>query len=278
MGASFERARELVYRSGRVLEQRLFARRYEGGDAQGVVSAVLAYRNEDGGFGHGLEPDKLAPESQPLDVQNALARLHDGGAQEPEIALRAADWLETIADERGLVPIVLPSVATYPRANHWEDGVFPPAVNCTIGIAGYMHALGIEHPWLTRATETCSEELGKQLPDDAHAFHDALPFVRYAPSAAELEGRLAEGLPQARWFRSDPEDESYGLPLTKFPRDWFDDSLYDAHLDRLESEQDDEGGWPIDWEPPGQASYHAWRAIFTLEALQVLDENGRLER
>jgi hypothetical protein len=278
MGASFERARELVYRSGRVLERRLFARLYEEGDVQGVVSAVLAYRNEDGGFGHGLEPDKLAPESQPLDVQNALARLHEGGGREPEIALRAADWLETVADERGLVPIVLPSVADYPRASHWEDGVFPPAVNCTVGIAGYMHALGIEHPWLTRASKTCSEELSKQLPEDAHAFHDALPFVRFGPGAAELEGRLADGLPQARWFRSDPEDESYGVPPTRFPRDWFDDSLYDAHLDRLESEQDDEGGWPIAWEPPGPASYHAWRAIFTLEALQVLDENGRLER
>ena len=278
MSASFERARELVYRSGRVLERRLFARLFEDGDADGVFAAVLAYQNADGGFGHGLEPDKLAPESQPLDVQTALARLHDAGAREPEIALRAADWLDTVADERGLVPIVLPSVTEYPHANHWEGGVFPPAVNCTIGIAGYMHELGIEHPWLARATETCTEELRRKLPEDAHAFHDALPFVRFAPGGRELEDRLAEGLPNARWFRADPQDESYGLPPTQFPRAWFDGALYDAHLDRLESEQDEEGGWPITWEPPGPGSYHAWRAIFMIEALKVLDESGRLER
>jgi hypothetical protein len=278
MGASFARARELVYGSGRVLERRFFACLFEDGDADGVVAGVLAYRNEDGGFGHGLEPDKLAPESQPLDVQTALARLHDAGAREPEIALRAADWLNTVADERGLVPIVLPSVTDYPHANHWEGGVFPPEVNCTIGIAGYMHALGIEHPWLDRATETCTESLRAKLPEDAHAFHDAVPFVRFAPEGAELQALLAEGLPKARWFLADPDDDSYGLPPTKFPRGWFDDALYEAHLDRLESEQDEEGGWPIAWEPPGPASYHAWRAIVTIENLRVLDENGRLDR
>src|SRR5829696_54911 len=82
MGVSFERAREFVYTAGRVLERRLFARLYEGGAHTGVVAAVLAYRNDDGGFGHGLEPDKLVPDSQPLDVQVALERLHTAGARE----------------------------------------------------------------------------------------------------------------------------------------------------------------------------------------------------
>src|SRR6266487_65671 len=180
MVASFERARELVYRSGRVLEQRLFESLFDGAGPEGVVSAVLAYRNTDGGFGHGLEPDKLAPQSQPLDVQTALARLHDAGASQPQIAFQAAEWLDTVADERGLVPIVLPSVAEYPRANHWADGEFPPAVNCTIGIAGYMHALGIQHPWLERATETCLDELRASPPKDAHGIHDAIVFIRNA--------------------------------------------------------------------------------------------------
>src|SRR5438034_9225504 len=121
MVASFERARELVYRSGRVLEQRLFESLFDGVGPEGVVSAVLAYRNADGGFGHGLEPDKLAPQSQPLDVQFALQRLTEAGADARELGAAACDFLEIVADERGLVPIVLPSVADYPRAGHWGD-------------------------------------------------------------------------------------------------------------------------------------------------------------
>ena len=278
MGASFARARELVFRSGRVLERRLFARLFEGDGAAGVVEAVLAYRNPDGGFGHGLEPDKLAPESQPLDVQVALQKLYQAGAREPEIARRAADFLDTVADERGLVPIVLPSVAAYPRADHWGDGIFPPRVTTTIAICGSMHELDVDHPWLDRATEACIEELERTPLEDAHHVHDALLFIRTAPDAARLESRLREALPETEYFRSDPDDESYGLPPTRFPREWFDDELFDAHLDRLEEGQDEEGGWPIAWEPPGPASYHAWRAIVAIEALQTLEENGRLQR
>jgi hypothetical protein len=272
MPASFERAREFVYRSGRVLERRLFERLFDGAGAEGVVAAVLAYRNEDGGFGNGLEPDKLAPQSQPLDVGFALQKLSEAGARGAEIGERACGFLEGLADERGFVPIVLPSVADYPRADHWGDGNFPPTVSPAIGIAGYLHELGVEHPWLTRVTESCFATLETEPLKDAHAIQDAAVFAQRAPGGERLLPRLAEALPKADWFVSDPKDESYGLPPTKFPREWFDADLYDAHLERLRSEQQDDGGWPIAWEPPGPASVAAWRAIVTIEALRTLGE------
>jgi hypothetical protein len=278
--ASFERARELVYRSGRVLERRLFARLFEDGDVHGVVSAVLAYGNADGGFGHGLEPDKLAPQSQPLDVQFALQTLSDAGAEARarvvEIAEDTCSFLEQLADERGLVPIVLPSVADYPRADHWGDGNFPPGINPTIAIAGYLNALGVDHPWLMRATETCLATLENETLGEAHEIAAAAVFVEHVPEAQPLASRLAESLPQAQWFLADPDAEGYGVPPTKFPREWFDDQLYDAHLDRLESQQEEDGGWPVAWQPPGPGSLAAWRAILTIEALKTLKKNGRL--
>ena len=275
--ASFERARELVYRSGRVLERRLFARSFEDGDAEGVTAAVLAYRNADGGFGHGLEPDKLAPQSQPLDVQFALQTLTDAGAEGRDIGGAACDFLEPLADERGLVPIVLPSVADYPRADHWGDGNFPPGINPTVAIAGYLNGFGVEHPWLTRATETCLETLEHETLGEAHEIAAAAVFVEHVPEAGHLATRLAEALPKAQWFLADPSAEGYGVPPTKFPREWFDDELYDAHLDKLESQQEEDGGWPVAWQPPGPASLAAWRAILTIEALRTLKANGRLD-
>jgi hypothetical protein len=274
--ASFDRAREFVYRSGRVLERRLFARLFEDGDAGGVVDAVLAYRNADGGFGHGLEPDKLAPQSQPLDVQFALQRLSEAGADAREIGTKACVFLESVADESGLVPIVLPSVADHPRADHWGDGNFPPGLNPTTAIVGYLHGLGVEHPWLERATATCFEALEHEKLGEAHEILAASVFVERVPGAERLAPRLAGALPEASWFLADPSGEGYGVPPTKFPREWFDDALYDAHLDRLDSEQQDDGGWPVAWEPPGPGSLAAWRAILTLEALQTLRANGRL--
>jgi hypothetical protein len=273
---SFERARELVYRSGRVLERRLFERLFEDSDADGVTAAVLAYRNADGGFGHGLEPDKLAPQSQPLDVQFALQALTHAGAKAREIGEGTCAFLEPLADERGLVPIVLPSVADYPRAEHWGDGDFPPGLNPTFAIVGYLNGLGVEHPWLKRATETCLHALEHETLGEAHEFLAAAVFVEHVPDAQQFASRLAETLPKARWFLADPDAEGYGVPPTKFPREWFDDALYDAHLDKLEAEQEDDGGWPVAWQPPGPGSLAAWRAILTIEALRTLKAYGRV--
>ena len=83
---SYERAREFVYATARVLEQRLFATLFEGAPATGVVDSLRAYRNEDGGFGHGLEPDARAPASQPVDVWFAFDTLVAAGAPADELA------------------------------------------------------------------------------------------------------------------------------------------------------------------------------------------------
>jgi hypothetical protein len=125
-------------------------------------------------------------------------------------------------------------------------------------------------------TPSVFEELERTPPDDAHVVHDALVFAEHAPGGDALFSVLADALPRARYFRSDPIDETYGLPPLKFPRAWFDDSLFEAHLDRLESEQQADGGWPITWQPPAEASVLAWRAIWTIEALRTLRAYGRL--
>ena len=60
-------------------------------------------------------------------------------------------------------------------------------------------------------------------------------------------------------------------------RSWFDDDLLDAHLTELEREQREDGGWPISWQPPSEASRCEWRAIRTLQALVILSAYGRLQ-
>ena len=54
-----------VAANARLLDRRRFQRLFEDGPAAPVRDAVAAYRNDDGGFGHALEPDCRAPGSQP---------------------------------------------------------------------------------------------------------------------------------------------------------------------------------------------------------------------
>ena len=162
--ASFERAREFLYRSGRVLERRLFARLYEDGDADGVVAAVLAYRNADGGFGHGLEPDKLAPQSQPLDVQFALQRLTEAGADARELGAAACDFLETDVAS-GYVRILQEMIAA-----GWSDAEVAASVREMVG--GWYRLLGE----VARREEKQGADLFGFTPEEVAALM-ATPFL-----------------------------------------------------------------------------------------------------
>lgn len=62
-----------------MLEQRRFAHHFLGGDADAVETALAAYRNEDDGYGHALEPDLRGPVSQPLHTAHALRVLDSIG-------------------------------------------------------------------------------------------------------------------------------------------------------------------------------------------------------
>lgn len=283
MPADLLAAREFVVREGRVLERRLLAVLFDGADPDGVVDALRGYRNADGGFGHGLEPDKRCPDSQPLDVQIALETMDAAGAVDAELAQGACDFLVSVADDRGAVPPVLPSIAAYPHADHWQDGEFPPRLNPTAGIAALLHKHGVAHPWRERATAFCLDEIEHSPPDDAHAIREALAFAEHAPDAERLGGPLVDRLPSPSYFRVDPDDPAYGLtPLHFAPtpdsrrRSVFADDEVEAHLDRLERDQADDGGWPLTWTPPSEASALEWRALETLRAVRVLRAYGRV--
>src|SRR5207249_3174031 len=101
-----------------------------------------------------LEPDKRCPDSQPLDVEIALEVLLAAGTVDRPMVDAACDWLASVADERGGVPIAFPSIAAYPRAPHWGDE-YRPDLNPTAGLVGRLRALGVEHAWIERATEFC---------------------------------------------------------------------------------------------------------------------------
>lgn len=98
---NYNAAREFIYSNARVLEQRVFAVAFEGEDPGTVVAALTAYQNPDGGLGHGLEPDKRAPGSQPLDVEIAFGYLTAVEAPADDLVTSACDWLSSLADPSG---------------------------------------------------------------------------------------------------------------------------------------------------------------------------------
>ncbi len=65
--AHYLKARDFILTNARMIERRLFHYHFEQGDTTGVFHAVYAYRNTDGGFGHGMEnPIRLRPRVNPF--------------------------------------------------------------------------------------------------------------------------------------------------------------------------------------------------------------------
>src|SRR6516164_6447938 len=97
----FDAAADFLAGRARVLDRRVFQRLFQGGEAAPVRDAIAAYRNDDGGFGHALEPDCRTAASQPAAVEMALRLMDVTGAWDERLVKDACDWLVTIAPARG---------------------------------------------------------------------------------------------------------------------------------------------------------------------------------
>ena len=115
-----DHAEQFLAATGRILDRRRFERLFRGGDAEPVRAAVLAYRNADGGFGHGLEPDGRTPGTQPAATEQALRILDQADAWDDDIAARACDQLQAAAPAEGAAAFVVASVEGWPRAPWWQ--------------------------------------------------------------------------------------------------------------------------------------------------------------
>lgn len=75
MAAAVDRAVAYVFRHGRPVDAAELAFHLGQGTADVVMHLLGAYRNLDGGFGHGLEPDVRSPASSVLATTVALQRM-----------------------------------------------------------------------------------------------------------------------------------------------------------------------------------------------------------
>jgi hypothetical protein len=276
----FSAGRDFVRREARLVESRLFATIFEGADPAGVVDALRGYQNADGGFGHGLEPDKRCPDSLSLDVELAFDTLLASGARDEEMVRRAADWLDRTATPEGAVSLAAPAIEGYPRAEHMSEWTYQPDLNPTAGLVGRLYKLGVEHPWRDRAAAWCAAKLAEGFPEDAHGMHESLEFLEHTEVDFD---QVRDWLPKLKWYRADADDPSYGVtPLhfaptpDSFWRPLFDDAQIEGHLDRLVADQQADGGWAITWEPPSQAATLEYRGILTVHALRTLKAYDRL--
>lgn len=278
-------AQQFVFANARLLDRHRLAVFLHDTPRDRVLDALRAYRNPDGGFGHALEPDVRAPQSEPASTLAALEILAEVGALADPMVEGAAAWVGTIADPDGGVPFVLPTAADHPHAP-WmvpSDG----GSHLTFAIAGALWEAGSSAPWLSAGTEWCWAKL--EGPDEVGAYgvKFALQFLDSVPdddrAAAAIE-RLGSRLDADGTIAvpGGTEDERLTpLVLSERPgsrsRALFTEAQIERDLDALEQRQQDDGGWTFDWLAwsPGQTV--EWRGALTVHALAALASHGRID-
>ena len=280
-------------RNARLLDRRRFEVVVEGARPDGVLAALEAHRNADGGYGWGLEPDLRAIESQPASALHAFEVFEDIAPATSPRAVELCDWLDEATLDDGGLPFALPVESSAGCAPFWADAdptVSSLQITAIVTAMAHRVAAGdpavAQHHWLRRATDYClaaGEAMADELPAMARAFAlqalDAAAHTR--PEADAVIERLAAPIPESGQLHVRgglPDEFMRPLDFAPFPggaaRRRLSSAAVAADVERLAAAQQDDGGWPLEFQSYSPAAALEWRGHLTVNALSLLKRNG----
>ena len=119
----FNEVRSFLYRNAREVELSLWKYFFEDGSKIAVVTALMIYQNEDGGFGHALEADNWNPNSTPVTTEHALKILRSIDFMDMNHPIYQGIW-KYLLSEKDLLDygwrFTIPSNDDYPHAPWWN--------------------------------------------------------------------------------------------------------------------------------------------------------------
>jgi hypothetical protein len=277
---------------GRTLDRRRLELLLGTGDVDAILAALDAYRNGDGGYGWGIEPDLRSPESQPTGAMHAFEVLAEVAAVASVTSPRAVDlcdWLDRHTLGDGGLPFTLPVTDPAGCAPLWLGGDHQTSsLQMTAQVAATAHRVArhdphvARHPWLARATSWCHDAIAR-LDSAPHAY--ALLFaVRFLDAVGEgdagavaLLERLGRLLPPDGVVpvAGGSADEAL-RPLDFAPRAdgparrLFAADVVAADIERLAGLQQPDGGWIVDYESSSPIAALEWRGYATVAAIAAL--------
>lgn len=260
-----------------------------------VLAALDAYRNADGGYGWGIEPDLRAPGSQPVGAMHALEVLAEVAAMAPvgSLGVSLCDWLERHALPDGALPFTLPIDDPAGCSPIWLGADHrAPSLQMTAQLAANAHLLArhdtavAAHPWLARATRwTCAAIARLEHP---HAY-ELMFSVRFLDAVADVDaeaGALLDGIGRfvppggaVPVAGGTPGEALHPLDFAPRPgpaRRLFSPEAIRIDLERLAARQQPDGGWIVDYASASPAAALEWRGYVTVAAIATLQaESGR---
>ena len=293
--SNYTKARDFILTNARMVERRLFQFYFENDGPEGVFHAVYAYRNSDGGFGHGMEPDTASPESQPLFSIMALETLDEVGYLTKEIILNDfMPYFESITTDKGGIPWMFRPKNDYPCEEHFKTVKEWAALSTTAPLLGILEKYNIEITWMQKAEQFVWEEIERIQEKHVFCFlcvPRRLQFLQYTKNKSNAEKALND---LKRWILEDgvlckdKTDEGWGLyekphSLNYAPSPQsilnpiFSKETIDSDLNELINRQKSDGRW-YTWYGLSEGMKLEWAGIQTLWTLKTLKNYNRIEQ
>jgi hypothetical protein len=258
-------------------------------DGASALAAVDAYRNPDGGYGWGLEPDLRSVTSQPVGAMHAMEVFAEAAPLTTIRAVELCDWLHGHTLTDGGLPFALPVDDPGGSSPIWTSGdPTSSSLQMTSQVAAHAHRLAPhqtevdEHPWLEAATRYCLDAI-RGMDDAPHAYalmfslrflDAAAPRVPEADAALDQLGRHvpADGAVPVQGGAAGEKLRPLDLsPQTGSPsRRLFEKQAIEADLARLARLQQADGGWTVEFETSSPAAGLEWRGYATVAAVAIL--------
>lgn len=291
----FLKARDFILTNARMIERRLFEFHFGNGDMNGVFHAVYAYRNSDGGFGHGMEPDTASPESQPLFSIMALETLDEVGYLTKEIILKDfMPYFESITTEKGGIPWMFRPKSTYPCEEHFKTVKEWAALSTTAPLLGILEKYEIDIPWMAKAEQFVWSEFERIK--DKHAFCYLcvprwLTFLEHTKNNSKAEktinelknwilnnGIICEDKSDEGWgLYGKPHSLNYATSSESILYSMFNKKTIESDLQTLIEKQKEDGRWDT-WYGISEGTKLEWAGIQTLSVLKTLKNYDRIEK
>ncbi len=292
---NFKNSKDFILTNARMIERRLFHHEFENDSKEGVFHAVYAYRNSDGGFGHGMEPDTASPESQPLFSIMALETLDEIDYLTKEIIQNDfMPYFQSVTTEKGGIPWMFKPKSDYPCEGHFKKVKEWAALSTTSALLGMLEKYQIDIPWMKSAEEFVWSEFERI--QDKHIFcYLCVPrwlrFLKYTKNKEKAKVRLDN---MKHWIINndvlfqDSSDDGWGLygkphslNYTPSPEmnssSIFSEETINLDLNNLINKQKDDGRWDT-WYGISDGTKMEWDGIQTLYTLRILKNYNRIEK
>ncbi|MFW9999580.1 MAG: hypothetical protein ACFE9Q_06855 [Candidatus Hodarchaeota archaeon] len=263
-----KKIQEFIFKNGRLLERKLFSYFFKNGNKEEVIKALVAYQNSDGGFGNGIEPDLLCPDSTAIGAETALYFLDILEISNSDIVTNIAKWVINSQNSEGYINHPPKNLEEYPYQPWWKN---PDNIRI-FSIVAFLKKFGFEDKNFFSKVRIFYAN--SQFPEEIQIYdYPYFMYLKYLGESKEDKKMLQNIITQ---FPSICEKNKEHYPL--FSRHWYhaldivDKKLIENEADNFFNGLKDDGGLKIIYE-----NLPWWRPIWTLDGLIILKINGKLD-